>query len=176
MSYGGVAYINGTGSSYIDRALNINELGIPVAVFCDSDVDDKLKTPKSEVRSSGVEIFDCESGNSIEFEFFLNAPWEAVKEAVEYAILIHSKSEESLKDSLKSKYENGSKFPENWRATDNVAIRQAIAKAASVKTKEWFKRIDHGEALGNIIFQYFNEIELTHLGIMLSDIEAWIDG
>jgi putative ATP-dependent endonuclease of the OLD family len=52
-------------------------------------------------------------------------------------------------------------------------MRKAIGITA--KKKGWFKRIDHGEALGNVIFQYFDGIdEEIHLKKMFTDLSTWV--
>ena len=52
-------------------------------------------------------------------------------------------------------------------------MRQAIGKTA--KEKDWFKRIDHGEFLGSIIFNYFGEMEDKKIKKQLEDLSSWID-
>ena len=54
-------------------------------------------------------------------------------------------------------------------------MRKALAEASVVKKKEWFKRIDHGEKLGQIIFKYFDEIENSVLKRSLQRMLDWVD-
>ena len=50
-----------------------------------------------------------------------------------------------------------------------------MAEASVVDKKEWFKRIDHGEALGDVIFKYINQMEGKQLKGMLEGLSEWID-
>ena len=72
-----------------------------------------------------------------------------------------------------SKYGNG--FPDDFRNTDTQEMRVALGKASLIKDNEWFKRIDHGEFLGEIIFSHFDELNSKRLKIQLENLLNWID-
>jgi hypothetical protein len=55
-------------------------------------------------------------------------------------------------------------------------IRAAIgraAKSASANSKAWFKRIDIGEELGEIVVSALSEIRERDLGKKIADLEGW---
>lgn len=173
MSFSGCAYINGSGHSFTGRALNTRKAGLKVSVLCDSDVDYELSPTKEELTAEGVHIFDSGDGNSTEIQAFSDLPWKAIRELVDYVIDAHKKTEDSLADAVKARHKG--EFPERWREADTVEMRLALAKASVAKDKEWFKRIDHGEKLGHVIFKHFDEIEGTRLHQTLSALAEWID-
>ena len=171
MSELGIVYTYGSGDDSFKRADKLNKLGLITCVLCDSDKDE-TKSKKEEASNSGIDIFDWDKGNCIEQQVFFDLPWEAIKELIDYRISISS--EESIKDSVKSKY-TGGEFPDNWKENDSLELREALMQASISKKKEWFKRIDHGEFLGTIIFKYFEQIKNKKLGKTLKELSKWID-
>lgn len=165
----GIVCVLGEGNSFTKRAMKLHNLNIEVCVFCDSDVDDTLKPSKQELIDSDIEIFDCENGNSIEQQFCKNLPWSEIKKIVSYAI------EEVGLQSVTQTIENNlsGKLESNWLDEDNQEIRNAIGKAA--KSRDWFKRIDHGEFLGTIYFENEEILKETQLYRQLTDIHNWIE-
>jgi hypothetical protein len=146
MSFKDCVYTLGGGDSFAERALKLKELRLDVAVFCDSDKDDKLNPSKDKLISKGIKIFDCEDNNSIEQQVFNDLPCDGMKELLSYKEKECSGT--SIIDSVRSRY--GENFPDNWMMSDTFEMRQAIGKTA--KDGEWFKRIDRGEFLGSIVF------------------------
>jgi len=175
MSFQNCAYVDGKGNTLIDRVDTINEVGILMAVLCDSDCSE-VNDLKSGWTNNGVTIFDCESDLCFERQVFRDLPWAAILESVDYVIKVHKKTEESLVDSLKSKFPDKNRFPKNWKISDTPEMRETLAKASIVREKEWFKSIHHGEALGNIIFKFFNDIRpTTRLCQILTTLSNWVD-
>jgi len=179
MSFEGCAYVDGTGNEYENRVLQIVQTGIAVSALCDSD---DLSVNKTQMRDSGIFIADCEKGNSIEDQSFLDLPWAQVLELVDYASKAHSKTDTLIEDEILKNYVEDN-LPNSWRTKETLELRKAIGlasqqkhKSKAEKRKAWFKRIDHGEALGDIIFNGFDEMDDTkHLKIMLKNLSEWID-
>ncbi|AEF02610.1 ATP-dependent nuclease [Alteromonas naphthalenivorans] len=172
MTFNGCAYVDGTGHSFTDRALNTRKAGLEVSVLCDSDTDQDLKPQKKDLLAENISIFECEDGNSFEDQCFNDLPWEAIDELINYVLKVHNKTDESLLASVKAKYPG--EFPENWRQADTPEVRSALAKVSVTKQKEWFKRVGHGEKLGEVIFKYFENMNGTHLHKILSQLDKWI--
>lgn len=166
----GIVCVLGEGNNFTNRALKLNNLGIEVCIFCDSDVDDTLKPSKQELIDSGIKIFDCENGNSIEQQFFKDLPWFEIKKIIRYAI--DEFGLQSITQIIENKLPN--KLGKNWLDEEKQEIRDAIGKAA--KSKDWYKRIDHGEFLGDIYFDNEDILEDTKLYSQLTDIHNWIEG
>lgn len=167
-SFLGVRFADGTGSNIIDYCEGFKKSGFEVCLFCDSD-DNGINNKKVELKNDGIEIFDCEQGNAIENQVFKDLPWDAIRELIGYE---EKKSlEKSVKDSVNSRCRES--LTTNWQETDSSTKREALGKTA--KDKRWFKRVDHGEYLGTVVFKYFKEIQNTTLGKQLIDLSKWID-
>ena len=173
MSFKDCVYTLGDGDSFSERAIKLKELGKAVCVFCDSDKE--LKPTKEDIGILNIKIFDCDNNNAIENQVFQDLPWAGVKELIDYVIKDKGKEVWQLKDSIKSKYEGA--FPDDFKNTDTLEMRQAMGKASLIKkdNKEWFKRIDHGEFLGSIIFKYFDNMKDKKLKEQLENLSNWID-
>ena len=154
MSFKDCVYIFGEGSSFTERAMKLKKLGLSVCVFCDSDDDSSLKPSKDELKKAGVEIFDCDVGKAIEEQVFQDLPWEGVNRLIDYIIKDKNIDEDRLIQSVKSKYKGC--FPGNFKNLDDPKMKQVMGEVA--KNNKWFKRTDHGENLGSIIFDYFEEM------------------
>ena len=54
-------------------------------------------------------------------------------------------------------------------------VGKALAEASVVKGKEWLKRIDHGEELGNIIYKYYDDMNGSKLREVVQKLSDWVD-
>lgn len=176
MSFKNCAYIDGSGSNLLTRVYAIKQSGLSTALLCDSD-EVEVNAAKAGMRENDIFIFDCEPENSIEMQVFADLPWPAIKELLDYVLIAHKKNNpDALKESIRSKFPAGMAFPDNYLDTDSTEMRNCIKLASTIKDKEWFKRIDHGEFLGNIIFKYFDTmVEQVHLKKVLTSLSNWID-
>lgn len=181
MSFEGCAYVDGTGSEYVNRVMQIVQTEITVSALCDSD-DSGINKKKDQMRDYGVFVADCEEDNSIEDQSFLDLPWAQVLELVDYAAKAHSKANAVIEDEIVKNYFEDN-LPNSWRENETLELRKAIGSASqqkhkvkNEKRKAWFKRIDHGEALGEIIFKGLDAMDDTkRLKIMLTRLSDWID-
>jgi predicted ATP-dependent endonuclease of OLD family len=163
-----VVYTGGGGNNLSERGLELKKLGLDICVLCDSD-EKNLNEEKKKMEGGEIEIFDWDENNSIEQQVFNDLPWDAIKELIAYQ---ESKScEESVRKSVESKF--GKKLSQDWKKDDTPEIRRALGEAA--KGSHWFKRIDHGEFLGSVIFKYFDKIKDKTLGKKLQELSGWID-
>jgi predicted ATP-dependent endonuclease of OLD family len=163
-----VVYTGGGGNNLSERALELKRLELDICVLCDSD-EENLNDKKKEMRDEGIKIFDWDENNSIEQQVFSDLPWNAVKKLIAYQ---ESKSsEESVKNCIESKIER--KLGNDWKENDDLEIRKVLGEVA--RDKAWFKRIDHGEFLGSVIFKHFDKIKDKTLGKRLQELSGWID-
>jgi predicted ATP-dependent endonuclease of OLD family len=144
-------YILGEGSSIVDRAKKIKELGFDTCAFLDSDRQD-VNDKKPELTGLGIKLFDCEKGKDIEHQIFNDLPWYTVE------ALISTRDCSSL-----------------GNLSDCAVDRDRIANLATVAEKEWYKRIDKGEALGGVMFNDWNTISDCHTKRTLTTLSEWID-
>jgi putative ATP-dependent endonuclease of the OLD family len=172
MSFKDCAYIDCTGSTIVQRVSEINDVGIKTALFCDSDLPE-INTRKSQWKTDGVSIFDCDDLLCLEQQVFKDLPWDGVKALLQYA---KDRNSDAF-DSAFSDYI--SKPVKEWAEIDGLRLKiisEFKTKSNGSSGKKWFKAIHHGEALGDIIFEYFNEIEgVTRLRTILTGLSDWID-
>jgi predicted ATP-dependent endonuclease of OLD family len=172
MSAKGCIYVCGGGHSFADRAKKLKELGLETCVFCDSD-DKSLNPTKEDLKKSGVKIFDCDDGDAIEHQIFKDLAWEGIKTLINYVTQHRKMSESQIRESIKSKYSG--EFPTDYLNADSSQMRKALADASLVNDKEWFKRIDHGEFLGDVIFKHISDMDGKSIKNQLDGISCWID-
>lgn len=91
---------------------------------------------------------------------------------INYVAKDNKKDINQLIQSIKSKYKYI--FSDNFEYSDTPKIRQAIVEVA--KDNKWFKRIDHGEILGLIVFEYFEKLDTKNIKNQLESLSNWIDG
>ncbi len=160
MAYKDCYYVDGTGSCFVERGEKIKEFK-DVCVLKDADTtDDDSKNQRLQDKS--IEIFSCDSGNSIEKQVFNDLPWVAIEKLIEYVKSAYNKTDVSIRAECSIE-----------TLEDNLDNRKRIGAIAG--SQKWFKRIDHGEFLGKIIFEHFDEIEGTTLHTTLKSLSDWID-
>ena len=172
MSFKDCAYVDASGSTIVQRVKEINDAGLKTALFCDSDRQD-INQNKICWKNDGVSILDCDDSLCLEEQVFKDLPWTGVKDLLQYA-----KNENP--DSFDSAFSDFKDIPVNeWVETEksrNKIISEFKPKGKGGSGKEWFKPIHHGEALGDIIFRHFDEIDVnTRLKNILTDLSDWID-
>ncbi len=151
MSMQGVVYTLGNGDDSYLKAKTLKELGKEVCVFCDSDKDDQICNPtKDELKALGVFIFDCEKGNNIEKQISKDLPWDGIKELCNYVIK-DKKVNKDFKQYVKDL------FSFEWDDNDTLENRTFFSETATKNS--WFKRIDHGEFLGDICLKYKDQLD-----------------
>lgn len=172
MSFKDCAYIDGTGNTIVQRVDEINNVGIKTALFCDSDLT-KINEKKSQWKTDGVSIFDCEDTLCLEQQVFKDLPWDGVKSLLQYA-------KDMNPDSFATAFSDHMSNPvESWNDTEDLRdkiISEFKTKSDGGSGKKWFKAIHHGEALGEIVFTHLDEIEEdTHLKTILTGLSDWVD-
>lgn len=172
MSFKDCAYVDGTGNTIVQRVEEINEAGLKTALFCDSDLT-KINEKKSQWEVDGISIFDCDDMLCLEQQVFQDLSWDGVKSLLQYAKDKNSASfATAFADYISSPLEE-------WADTEdlrNKIISIFKTKSNGSSGKKWFKAIHHGEALGDIVFRHFHEIDKnTRLKSILTDLSNWID-
>jgi len=176
-----VVYVDGSGSSFTDRALRLKKLGLEVCILSDSDRDESLKPSKDELLAAEIKIIDWEAGKSIERQLIDDLPWEGISNLFDYRVRDKKENIKSVTDSINEFL--AIPLTPNWKETASTEIRNSIYQACTkkvikpdkpVEDKSWFKRIDHGEELGNIIFNHFEEMKDKRLYVKLQELSTWI--
>lgn len=161
----GITYVDGTGDNFINYCIQLKKAGFDVCAFCDSDKSE-INDKKENLRHKGISIVDCEDNKSIEQQLFSELPWRKVQSLVKYAI--REKSEQSILDVT------GKASVEELIGEDNEEIRLLLGDKS--KKKGWYKRIDHGEFIGQFWFKSLSDLEDTTLKLEYDNLTSWIDG
>lgn len=168
MSFKDCAYVDGTGSTIAQRVNEIREVGITTALFCDSDRGD-INKHKSQWREAKVAIFDCEDKFCLEEQVFKDLSWSGVIKLLQYA-------KDRYSDAFDSAFSDYISNPvEEWG--EDSSLRDKIISVFNGSSgRKWFKTIQHGEALGDIVFKYISEMEDgACLKSILTSLSDWID-
>jgi putative ATP-dependent endonuclease of the OLD family len=175
----GISVVDGKGANLVDYSKKFKLAGYDVCVICDCD-DEAINKQKLSLKDLGINIIECESGNCIEYQLFIDLPWSAVQRLINYSIEI--KGEQSITNLVGNQYEGH--LPEDWSVIDSLKIRVALAKASTFKKvkkseeiedKGWFKMIHHGEYLGQVWFEALSEISNKHLFKQYEALNSWIE-
>lgn len=182
LAHRGAYTIDGGGSSAPDRALGLQRLGYRVALFIDADVTLGAKKRRA-LREAQIEVIEWSEGKNTEQRACQDLPWSALQKLVE--IGCEQRGEAAVKQCLEGNLGqsavgmtlNGLDFRQWLEAgIGDDDLRQAIAKCSTIKGREWFKRIDLGEALGEIVADALPEIPGTDLQSKIQTLETWIHG
>lgn len=172
MAFCDCSYVDGVGTTLAGRVYDIYEAGISVSLFCDSDLR-SINEQKEEWRKKNISIFDCEEGLCLEQQIFKDLHWKGVQTLLKYA-------SENNTESFTSIFDKEHHFTiDDWEETS--ILRQKIVDVfrsnANGETKRsWFKKIHHGEFLGEVLFEYFSKYpQNTHLNNTLNSMLAWVD-
>lgn len=169
----GIRLADGGGDSMIGYASDFKSIGYDVCLLCDSDVV-KINKEKEALLSAEIKIYDCEDSNSIEEQLFNDLPWEIIRLMLKYSISLDGLESKSIFESMNSKLTSKLVFSENWDETGNNEIRKALGFV--FKKNGWYKRIDHGEAIGDIIFSNWSEIDISkRTKTIFLELSKWIN-
>lgn len=165
-------------------AVALAELGYTVAYLGDSDC--RLSPTQEEMIQIGVEkVFLWPDKVSIEERLCLDLPWEAIKKIVNLAYELNGedKSWNDIKEFVKTNTPMGESLPKNFEhlceMRDKNDIRKIIGKVAKgyrqgeKKKGEWFKRMDKGKKLGELVSRYIDQIRETPTYYILAELENW---
>ncbi len=177
MAYQGVSTIDGNGCTNApQRAIDLKELGYEVLLFVDSD--ECIKPSRSNVESHDVTVVQWPDEMNTEQRIFRDMDDDTILRIVRLAIEI-TDDETGIMHALGSNLHikgfnlaNLQTLLADPEQADNA--RQALAKLAA-KTFGWFKRMDYGERLGEIVANSIQEIPTTTaFSIGMKEIEEWI--
>lgn len=148
----GIVHIDcGGGDKFYEQALKFSTADYDTMVFCDDD-NSQIEKSKEKAIKKGIKVVLCDNGKSIEQQLFNDLPWLGVCELIDYAIKEHG--DKVLQNSEYDSIETIKNL--NEREQDKVRIY--FAGKAKTKEHSWFKRIDHGEVLGELWIKYYNEL------------------
>jgi hypothetical protein len=178
MALRGATSINGGGNPAAGQiAEHLLDLGYDVLLLIDTD--QPLPTDLVErIKKKAGKVCEWPDSCSTEERMFLDLPWEIVIDLVRFA-------EEFVgPDSMKARINAECHVTGLNQITDltfpsslsTPAFRRALGKASKNEKRPWFKDIDRGERLAELISPCLDKISSTPLALTISDIRKWIDG
>ena len=175
MASEGVSYCLGNGDETIEVAKLFSSFGYEVCILMDSDKHADEIMEKELFDKWNIPTFAWEIGNSIEEQIFKDVPNEVAEELLQ--IPIDDKGfhlvAEKLKDVLDISVTG--KFSLVGFTSDQRRHIGTISKANSKEKQSWYKRIDLGEEMGNVVFDNWSQIEdSTNLKTVLQKLIDWI--
>ncbi len=180
MAYKGIGTALGNGDTTLAYADALKESGYIVSVFMDSDKGELDTEKETRAIIYGMNIFDWDKPNSIEQQLFLDLPAALVQKLLDVAV--EEKGVDSISSSLRSKDVSFTVDDDNIILKDySTKTREALGllskgKAKKGKNGEWYKRIDIGRQIGQIVFESWSEVGSdTKLHRTVSDIIKWVE-
>lgn len=173
MAFKGVGTADGGGSTIFTCANVLRSCGYDICLLMDSDLPDEDKQ-KEDLRMNNVSVFDWDSENAFEEQVFYDVPINIATKLINIAV--YERGIESVKVRLMS--ENIPFQIDDDRiqlSVMNPKDQKKIGKIAKKKKVEWYKRIDLGELLGNVIFDNWEDIDKdTKLKKVIEKILKWV--
>lgn len=166
----GTAFRFGAGSEAPVKARCLAELGYDTALLVDNDLTGANKTSfdadLSAAQDAGVTVLQWAPGFAVEDQIVAALPLTGVQQVVDTALEVSDKSDPlaSVVDTVKANLPSdaaisGSDVSE-WMIQTGVGLpelKSAIGRAAHKAA--WFKNEDRGEALGNVVVDYLDEVD-----------------
>jgi predicted ATP-dependent endonuclease of OLD family len=174
----GVVAVNGEGGAAPEAARQFAKLGYRTALFGDSD---KPIIPSvEEIRAAGAEVLLWDGNMATEQRIAADVPIVTLQALLEAASEISS--EQSCIDSCKTELAALGANPAavtgivigDWQQNgmDERTFRATIGNAA--KASKWFKNLNDGERLAELVVAALPGIADSPLGITLRALEEWI--
>ena len=174
----GTMAVNGEGNTAPETARQFAKLGYRTILLGDSDKT--LEVPEEQIRAAGAEVLLWEGNMATEERIAADVPIPTLQRVLELASEI--KTKQSVIDSCLTQFRELGAAPdavtdisiETWlqNGVDEDTFRRVIGKAA--KTSKWFKNLNSGERLANLVVESLPAIPETPLAKTLHDLEQWL--
>ncbi|MCU7555885.1 AAA family ATPase [Alteromonas sp. ASW11-19] len=164
----GVMHADGGGSHMFKRAKVFNELGYPVAIFKDSDINDQQQASITEAIRLSIPMFEWGENQATEQAIFNNCHLHLIPQLLNIAI------ERKTNDAVNTHIINATESQFNLISciqTPQDAYRPYLGITA--KKKEWYKDIEPMENVAETVLwpnKLFIEPAFTQV---LDDLLAW---
>lgn len=175
MAFKGVGMADGGGSKIFACTDILRFCGYEVCLFMDSDLPEE-DGQKNDLDLEGISVFDWDKPNALEEQIFFDVPTNVANQIIGIAV-----SEYGI-DSVKSRLTDGN-IP--FEEVDEQIVfsgmkpeeQKKIGEIAKRKKVAWYKRIDLGELLGNVIFENWNSIgDESKLKSVVNALTKWVVG
>ncbi|MDD2361758.1 MAG: AAA family ATPase [Oscillospiraceae bacterium] len=175
MAFKGVGTADGGGSTIFKCTDILRSCGYEVCLLMDSDLPDE-DGQKADLLLDDVSVFDWDKPNALEEQIFFDIPTDIATKILNIAV-----SECGI-DSVKTRLTNEhiphiSVDDEIQLSTMTPEVQKKIGIIAKKKGVEWYKRIDYGEMVGNIIFEKWEVIRTdSKLKKVVDELMKWVIG
>ena len=170
--------VNGEGGAAPEAARQFGKLGYRTVLFGDSDK--AIDPPEDAIRAIGAAVLLWGGNMATEQRIAADVPLATLQALLGVACEI--KSEQSCIDSCRTELKALGANPDfvtgividDWQQNgiDEITIRKAIGNAA--KVSRWFKNLNDGERLAELVVAALPDMMGTPLGITLCALEEWI--
>jgi hypothetical protein len=178
-AYQGVVAVDGVGrTNGPSSAMEFKRIGYDVLYFGDSDKP--IEPNKTALKDAGISVVLWEGEMATEERITTDLPLEYLQKFVNAAI--EEFGENRVLDAISTKLgatitslgPDINKWIGEGYSEEN--IRSAVGLAAKKTLKGWFKNLNAGERLGEIVVSALNDIKGNPLEKSISQIEGWIYG
>lgn len=159
----GVCVVDGSGSDAVNRARLLRDAGYTVSYFLDGDRDD-TNAQAANLTDRGVQVVRWADGQNTEHALCAGLSPAGLKNFIELAVTALSndgdhtadEAQQMIGDHLRPQLPDGVTDrldPTTW-AQHGITLENAQAAVAAASSKEkkgWFKRIESGKRLGDLL-------------------------
>lgn len=183
LAHEGVVIVDGGGSDAPKRASKLQQLGYEVCLFADSDRLGSWAISQKELEDSGVKVVVWDDDMCTEERIMTDIPVDKLNQILQVAI--EDREEDAVLGRLaaqlnRSPKELSSDIEQLLKlGFSEKELRTAIAKASvkdDGKKKAWFKRIDLGEKLGEVIVNCFDDCADSDMCKKIKLLSEWAYG
>lgn len=189
--YGVGTALGGGGNKFFSLARLLKSCGYDCCILMDSDIDSE-EAEKEEIEKNGIKVFSWEKGNAIEEQIFKDASVQCAEQLIAYAVQI--KDIQSVETHLNNEFRDETKeyrveegsviLCGNDKGEVSRDVLRRIGKVAKGKLNKkkqlegaWFKRIDLGQDVGDIVFSSEDQIvEESNFKEVIRGILKWVTG
>ena len=184
--------LGGGGNKFFLLARLLKTCGYDCCILMDSDIDNE-EAEKEEVEKLGIKVFSWEKGNAIEEQLFQDASIQCAEQLIAYAV--EMKGIQSVEAHLNNEFEDEAKEYQvedgtvilcgNDKGEVSIDVLRRIGKVAKGKLNKkknqvegaWFKRIDRGQDIGDIVFSSKDQLkEGSYFIRIVNGILKWVTG
>ena len=174
----GTAY-GGGGDKFFKLAKLLKKCGYDVSILMDSDINDE-EAKKREAEVLGIKVFSWEPDFSIEEQIFhdfsIGTAEKLIQIAVEEKTFDHviARLDEFFTGENKiHRVENGTIILQKDASISNLTAIGTLAKSNKC---EWYKRIDRGQRVGDVVFEDYDKLEDCGFLHTMALLRNWVIG
>ena len=174
MAHKGISTADGGGENIFKCADVLLKCGYDICLLMDSDLSHE-EDNKQALRTNGTSVFDWDSPNALEEQVFFDIPTETASKLLNLAK--EKTNTASICDKLKNVGVICSVNDDEEISVSEMddETKRKIGTVAKHQNSGWYKRIDLGEKLGEIVFECWDEIDdNSKLKKTVNELSTWV--